>query len=75
MIELKIICKIVNKIENLKKKFINEILFTPKFQKIISSFSISYFVIIYKKLIKNINGRTLVIIFGKINNVNLIYIK
>ena len=45
-----------------------EIFSTPKFQKIINSFSSSYFVNTYKKLIKNINGSTFVTILGKINN-------
>ena len=46
----------------------NSILLTPKFQKIINSFLISYFAIMYKKLKKSTNGINFVTIFGKLSN-------
>ena len=57
-------CKIVTKIETLKKKFTTFILFKPEVQSIRNSLSFSNLRIVKNKAIKNDRGINLVKIFG-----------
>jgi hypothetical protein len=59
---------IININENLNIKFINSILVTPKFQRIISSLLFSNFDVMWNMLKNNTNGSNLLNILGKLSN-------
>jgi hypothetical protein len=64
----KVICTIININENLNIKFINSILVTPKFQRIISSLLFSNFDVMWNMLKNNTKGNNLLNILGKLSN-------
>jgi hypothetical protein len=64
----KVICRIININENLNIKFINSILVTPKFQRIISSLLFSNFDVMWNMLKNNTKGNNLLNILGKLSN-------
>jgi hypothetical protein len=64
----KVICMIININENLNIKFINSILVTPKFHRIISSLLFSNFDVMWNMLKNNTKGNNLLNILGKLSN-------